>query len=125
MTKAYDIIFKSIRDDKFKPLKEIVEKFSEGHQLDLDVRDKAGKTLLMLAAQHCLYGSFDIIKTLLQAGANPKITTISGKSPLTTAIAYGNLVDTLMLIYFVRLRSNVLSLRISMWIMRIMEEVPR
>jgi ankyrin repeat protein len=65
-----------------------MDKYKDGHELDLDVRDKAGKTLLMIAAQKC---SFDTISVLLHAGADPKITTIAGKSPLTTAIAFGNL----------------------------------
>jgi ankyrin repeat protein len=88
ITKAYDTVFKCIRDDKAKALQEIVDKYKAGHELDFDVRDKSGKTLLMIAASHC---SYDTISVLLHAGADPKITTISGKSPLTNAITSGNL----------------------------------
>ncbi|KAJ1557371.1 hypothetical protein HK405_000096, partial [Cladochytrium tenue] len=57
-----------------------------GHELNLEVRDRQGRTMLMVACQR---GSAAIATALLQAGADANARTASGKTALALAAAGG------------------------------------
>ncbi|KAJ3271260.1 hypothetical protein HDV01_006932 [Terramyces sp. JEL0728] len=101
VVKASHNFMRAVVDNEPGKVKSILEEF--GKQISLEARDKNGRTLLMvsffliqIAAQH---DSVDIIKQLLNGGADPHASTLIGKTALSIAVAYGNkaAVDTLLL----------------------------
>ena len=67
-------------------LQAIVSKY--GAQLDLNTRDKSGKTFLMVA---CQSSSKEVVSVLLKNGAFHDLYSKSGKSPLSIAVTFGNI----------------------------------
>jgi Ankyrin repeats (3 copies) len=55
-------------------------------QIDVNSRDAAGRTALMLATQH---GHVDAVAALLSHGADPNATDAQGATPLQSALATG------------------------------------
>ncbi|KAI8828134.1 ankyrin repeat-containing domain protein [Chytriomyces cf. hyalinus JEL632] len=64
-------------------------------EINIEMRDKNGKTMLMIAA---LKGTGPMVEAILSYGANQKTTTQSKKTPLSLAVSYSNLPAVLALI---------------------------
>ncbi|KAI8808691.1 ankyrin repeat-containing domain protein [Cladochytrium replicatum] len=59
-----------------------------GRELNMETRDRFGKSLLMIACQN---GNAEVVKLLIDNGASMAATTQSGKTALSIAVTYGNL----------------------------------
>jgi hypothetical protein len=78
-------IIRSIQESDYSKVKSILDEF--GSQISAETTDKTGRTLLMIA---CQQGELEIVKALVQHGANITATTMAGKTPLSMAITGGH-----------------------------------
>jgi ankyrin repeat protein len=85
VSKAIIQLLRSIQDCDSVRVASILTEF--GNQIPIDTTDKSGRTLLMLA---CQQGDLEIVKVLVQHGANTSSATLAGKTPVSIAISAGH-----------------------------------
>ncbi|KAI8853920.1 ankyrin repeat-containing domain protein [Chytridium lagenaria] len=79
-------LFHAVQDDDSTRAEQILKEY--GKDVNVESRDKYGKTLLMMA---CQSGSRSLVWTLLRYGALTTSTTRSNKTPLSIAVSNANL----------------------------------
>ncbi|KAI9188477.1 ankyrin repeat-containing domain protein [Polychytrium aggregatum] len=93
VTKVTTQLLRAIQDNNDSAVSQIL--FQHSKIINLDSRDKYGKTLLMVACQN---PNTAVVTTLLRYGASTISTTQSGKTALSLAVTYDNLKAVQMLI---------------------------
>ncbi|KAJ3027786.1 UNVERIFIED_CONTAM: Ankyrin repeat A protein 2 [Siphonaria sp. JEL0065] len=86
-------LFRAVAENDVEAFKELMEE--NRAEINVEMRDKNGKTMLMQAA---LKGSGEMVTAILNYGALQTTTTQSKKTPLSLAVTYSNLaaVDALI-----------------------------
>ncbi|KAJ3331896.1 Fibronectin type 3 and ankyrin repeat domains protein 1 [Blyttiomyces sp. JEL0837] len=79
-------LFRAVNENNVQMVETLLSE--NGRDINIESRDKSGRTMLMLA---CQKGTYDLIETLLNHGALPTSATASNKTALSIAVSYGNL----------------------------------
>jgi ankyrin repeat protein len=77
-TSIWTPIFNAVSQKRYRVLRELQER-----GVSIDLRDKKGRTALMIAAEH---GNGTAISCLIDAGADPNASAQDGLTPLTAAL---------------------------------------
>ncbi|KAJ3117692.1 hypothetical protein HK098_006135 [Nowakowskiella sp. JEL0407] len=88
INKALNQLVRYVQDPAVQPSLVAAILAQYGREINMETRDKYGKTLLMIA---CQSGNPDVISLLIEYGASMSATTQSGKTPLSLAVSFGNL----------------------------------
>ncbi|KAJ3287285.1 Ankyrin repeat A protein 2 [Rhizoclosmatium sp. JEL0117] len=79
-------LYRAVAENNVEVFKELMEE--NRSEINVEMRDKNGKTMLMQAA---LKGSAEMVAAILEYGALQTTTTQSKKTPLSLAVTYSNL----------------------------------
>ncbi|KAI9327153.1 ankyrin repeat-containing domain protein [Zopfochytrium polystomum] len=93
VNKAEHLLIRAVNENDENTAVALISKYKG--QLNIEARDKSGRSLLMIA---CQKGSGGLVSALLRANALPTATTASHKTPLSIAVSAGNLPAVLALL---------------------------
>ncbi|KAI8616044.1 ankyrin repeat-containing domain protein [Chytriomyces sp. MP71] len=79
-------LYRAVTENDVGAFRELMDEYRP--EINVEMRDKNGKTLLMLAA---LKGTGAMVEAILSYGANQTTSTQSKKTPLSLAVSYSNL----------------------------------
>ncbi|KAJ3133410.1 hypothetical protein HK100_004404 [Physocladia obscura] len=79
-------LYRAVAENNVQAFNELMQE--HGGEINIEMRDKNGKTMLMQAA---LKGTFEMVESILSHNALQTTTTQTKKTPLSLAVTYSNL----------------------------------